>query len=67
MKCVEAVAWSVSKPIEEALRLEREAFISLMNSPESRALRHVFAAERAAGKIADLPQGTPLREIRKVA
>jgi 3-hydroxyacyl-CoA dehydrogenase len=38
-----------------------------MNSPESRALRHVFQAERAAGKIADLPEGTPLREIRKVA
>ena len=38
-----------------------------MSSPESRALRHVFAAERAAGKIADLPEGTPLREIRKVA
>ncbi len=66
-KCLEAVAASVSKPFDEALRLEREAFISLMNSPESRALRHVFAAERAAGKIADLPEGTPLREIRKVA
>jgi 3-hydroxyacyl-CoA dehydrogenase len=66
-KCLEAVAASVSKPFDEALRLEREAFISLMNSPESRALRHVFTAERAAGKIADLPEGTPLREIRKVA
>jgi 3-hydroxyacyl-CoA dehydrogenase len=66
-KCLEAVAASASKPFDEALRLEREAFITLMNSPESRALRHVFAAERAAGKIADLPEGTPLREIRKVA
>jgi 3-hydroxyacyl-CoA dehydrogenase len=66
-RCLEAVAASVSKPFDEALRLEREAFISLMNTPESRALRHVFAAERAAGKIADLPEGTPLREIRKVA
>jgi 3-hydroxyacyl-CoA dehydrogenase len=66
LKCVEAVAWSVSKPIDEALRLERETFMTLMNTPESRALRHVFGAQRAAGKIADLPQGTPLREIRKV-
>jgi len=38
LKCVEAVAWSVSKPIDEALRLERESFLSLMNTPESRAL-----------------------------
>ncbi len=67
LKCVEAVAAAVSKPFDEGLRFEREAFISLMNSPESRALRHVFTATRAAGKIADLPEGTPLREIRKVA
>jgi len=66
MRCVEAVAHSVSKPFDEALRLERETFTMLMNSPESRALRHVFAAERAAGKITGLPEGTPLREIRKV-
>jgi 3-hydroxyacyl-CoA dehydrogenase len=66
LKCVEAVAWSLDKPIDEALRLERDTFIGLMSTPESRALRHVFAAERAAGKIADLPEGAPLREIRKV-
>ena len=66
LKCVEAVAMSVSKPIDEALRLERESFLSLMNTPESRALRHIFAAERAATKIADVPEDTALRPIKKV-
>ena len=66
LKCVEAVAMSVSKPIDEALRLERESFMALMNTPESRALRHIFAAERAATKIADVPEDTPLRPIQKV-
>jgi len=66
LKCVEAVAMSVSKPIDEALRLERESFMALMNTPESRALRHIFAAERAASKIADVPDDTPLRPIKKV-
>ena len=66
LKCVEAVAMCLSKPFDEALRLEREMFLALMNTPESRALRHVFAAERAAGKIADLPDGTPLRPVAKV-
>jgi 3-hydroxyacyl-CoA dehydrogenase len=66
LKCLEAVAWSLSKPFEEGLRLEREAFLALMATPESRALRHVFTAERAARKIANLPEGTPLRDIRKV-
>ena len=66
LKCVEAVGWALSKPFDEGLRLEREAFFALMNTPESRALRHVFAAERAAGKIPGLPEGTPLRAITKV-
>jgi len=66
LKCLEAVAWSMSKPFEEGLRLEREAFLALMATPESRSLRHVFTAERAARKIANLPEGTPLRDIRKV-
>lgn len=34
-----------------------------MASPESLALRHVFAAERAATKIPDVPADTPLRPI----
>ncbi|MEN9629888.1 MAG: hypothetical protein RJA10_3116, partial [Pseudomonadota bacterium] len=51
MKCVEAVALSVSKPFDEGLRLEREMFLGLMNTPESRAQRHVFTAERAASKL----------------
>ena len=66
LKCVEAVAMSVSKPIDEALRLERESFMALMNTPESRALRHVFGAERAASKIAGVPDDVALRPIRKV-
>ena len=66
LKCVEAVANSLSKPFDEGLRLEREAFVTLMATPESRALRHVFAAERAATKIADVPDTTPLRPINSV-
>jgi 3-hydroxyacyl-CoA dehydrogenase len=65
MRCVEAVAAAVNKPFDEGLRAEREAFVTLMATPESRALRHVFTAERAAAKV-DLPAGTPLREIHKV-
>ncbi|MEO8056974.1 MAG: 3-hydroxyacyl-CoA dehydrogenase NAD-binding domain-containing protein [Burkholderiales bacterium] len=66
LKCVDAVAASVSKPFDEGLRLEREAFVALMATNESRALRHVFAAERAATKVADVPEGTPLRTMNSV-
>ena len=66
LKCVDAVAASVTKSFDEGAQLEREAFVALMNTPESRALRHVFAAERAASKLPDVPEGTPLRTIASV-
>ena len=67
LKCFEAVAASVTKPFDEGVKVEREGFLYLMATPESRALRHVFAAERAATKIPDVPEGTALRPIASVA
>jgi 3-hydroxyacyl-CoA dehydrogenase len=66
VKCVEAVGWAATKPFDEGLRLEREAFVTLMATPEARALRHVFTAERAARKVPGLPEDTKPRGIRKV-
>ncbi len=63
LKCVEAVAASI-KPFEEGAPIERQLFIELLNSPESKALRHVFLAERAASKVPDVPEDTPTRPIR---
>jgi 3-hydroxyacyl-CoA dehydrogenase len=67
LKCVEAVAASVRMKFEDGMKLEREIFMALMLTPESRALRHAFMAERAASKIPDVPADTPTRPIRKVA
>ncbi|GAA3999729.1 3-hydroxyacyl-CoA dehydrogenase NAD-binding domain-containing protein [Comamonas faecalis] len=68
LKCLDAVeAAATHKKFDDGLKVERELFIQLMWSPESRALRHLFFAERAASKIPDVPAGTPLREIKKVA
>ena len=66
LKCVDAVANAVGKPFDEGLRLEREAFMAMMITPESRALRHVFTAERAAAKLPDVPADTTLRDIKTV-
>lgn len=66
VQCVECVADSVTQSFDEGLKRERAAFFALMNTPESRALRHVFAAERAAGKLPDVPADTPTRPIAKV-
>jgi 3-hydroxyacyl-CoA dehydrogenase len=66
LKCVEAVAATTAKSFEEGIKLEREYFDWLVATPQSLALRHVFAAERAAGKIPDVPADTPMRRIEKV-
>ncbi|MCY7314173.1 MAG: enoyl-CoA hydratase/isomerase family protein [Rubrivivax sp.] len=66
-KCVDAVQASVGNSFDDGMALERDIFIALMMTPESKALRHAFIGERAAAKIADVPQDTPLRAIKKVA
>ncbi|MGI4845693.1 MAG: 3-hydroxyacyl-CoA dehydrogenase NAD-binding domain-containing protein [Janthinobacterium lividum] len=67
LECVETVAASVSKPFEEGLSFERERFLYLMQTPESKALRHAFMAERAASKVPDVPADTPVRKIERAA
>ena len=67
LKCVEAVAASVSRRFDDGMRYERELFTALMFTPESKALRHTFMAERATSKIPDIPADTLLRNIAKVA
>ena len=66
-KCVEAVAAAVTKKFDDGLKFERDLFLELVQTPESKALRHAFFGERAASKIPDVPADTPLREIRSAA
>lgn len=66
-KCVNAVEAAVLRPFDEGVKFERECFVALVQSPESKALRHSFLGERAAAKIADVPDDTPIRSIERVA
>ncbi|MGC1173078.1 3-hydroxyacyl-CoA dehydrogenase NAD-binding domain-containing protein [Polaromonas sp.] len=66
-KCVDAVEAATKKKFDDGMAFEREIFINLMWTPESKALRHIFAAERAASKIPDVPEDTPKREIKSIA
>jgi 3-hydroxyacyl-CoA dehydrogenase len=67
LKCIDAVEAAVLKPFEEGLKVENSLFIELVNTPQSKALRHAFFAMRAAAKIPDVPSSTPLRAIKSVA
>src|SRR5450755_3681432 len=63
LKCVDAVAASTTLKFDDGMKLERELFMGLMFTPESRALRHAFMAERATSKIPDVPESTPTRAV----
>jgi 3-hydroxyacyl-CoA dehydrogenase len=65
--CIDAIEACVTAPtFDEGVRKEREIFLNLLQGSESRAIRHVFFAERAAAKIADVPPKTPVRPIASV-
>ena len=66
-KCVDAVQAATKKKFDEGMVIERELFINLMWTPECRALRHLFMSQRAASKIADVPDTTPTRTIKQIA
>src|SRR5690606_25146169 len=42
MKCIDAVQAAATRPFDEGIRVERELFSYLVQTPESKALRHAF-------------------------
>jgi len=66
-ECVECIAAALDLPFEDGLKFERERFMALTQTAESKALRHAFFAERAAGKVPDVPSDTPVRAIKSAA
>ena len=66
-KCVDAVEAATKQKFDAGMAVEREIFLNLMLTPECRALRHIFMAERAASKIPDVPSDTPQRAVKSVA
>ena len=67
LKCIEAVEAAATQKFEEGMATERQIFINLMMSSESRALRHLFLGERAASKIPDIDSSIQARDIKSVA
>ena len=66
LKCVDALEAAVLRPFDDGIAFERDAFIVLVNSAESRALRHAFFGERAASKVADIGTEIKPRDVRKI-
>jgi 3-hydroxyacyl-CoA dehydrogenase len=64
---VDAIEAAITLDFEAGSKRERELFADCVLSDESRALRHLFFAEREVAKIPDIPKDTPTREIARAA
>jgi 3-hydroxyacyl-CoA dehydrogenase len=66
-RIVDAVELGVTLPASEAAQRTRELFLGLMASTESKALRHLFFAEREASKLPADCRAAGARPIARVA
>ena len=60
-EAVRLVRLAATASLSDGLAEERRTFVELRDSEEAAALRHVFFAERAAGKVEGLDAVTPRR------
>jgi 3-hydroxyacyl-CoA dehydrogenase len=63
----DAVGYAIDLPFDEGLKKERESFLKLVASDQSKAQRHAFFAEREAAKVSGVPEGTKPRKVDRVA
>ena len=63
---IDAMEASLNEGFAKGIALERQHFLRLRGGRQAAALRHIFFAEREAGKVADLKDIQP-RAIEKVA
>jgi len=64
---VDAIEAGVQQGFDRGSQREREIFAECVVSTESKALRHLFFAERDVAKVPDVPKDTPTRDIRRAS
>ena len=64
--CMKAIEAAVTLPFDQGIARERELFLGLVSSTQSKAQRYVFFAEREARKVPDLPDSTPTLPVESV-
>jgi 3-hydroxyacyl-CoA dehydrogenase len=63
LRCIASVRAATELPFEKGLERERAMFLELAASPQSRAQRHAFLAERAAAKVPNIQSTTAVRAL----
>jgi 3-hydroxyacyl-CoA dehydrogenase len=66
-KAVDAIEGVFTLDFDKGSARERELFADCVTSHESRALVHMFFADREAAKVPDVPKATPVSRIERAA
>ncbi|MFC6590846.1 3-hydroxyacyl-CoA dehydrogenase NAD-binding domain-containing protein [Deinococcus lacus] len=64
---VDLAQMAAERPFEEGWEAEGRLFVQAKDSPQARALRHAFFAERAAAKVPGVTRDTPRRTVGQVS
>src|SRR5262245_30961558 len=64
---IDGIEAAMTRPFDEGSLRERELFADCVISSESKALRHLFFAERDAAKVPDVPKDTSTTDIKRAA
>ena len=64
---VDAIEAGIQHGFDRGSEREREIFAECVVSNESKALRHLFFAEREVAKVPDVPRDTPIKDIKRAA
>ena len=64
--CLKSIELSTQRPLHEALDIDSVSFRELLETPQARAMIHLFFAEREANKIPGVPRDTATRDITSV-
>lgn len=63
-KAIESVRGALTMAFADGMANEARLFADCRQSPQSRALQHLFFAERQVGKLTGVPAGTATRPVR---
>jgi 3-hydroxyacyl-CoA dehydrogenase len=67
LACIDCVEAAVTKPFAEGIAFERETFQRCRTSPQSKAQRHAFFAEREVRRVRGVDEGTRELTIARAA
>src|SRR5215472_12021664 len=67
LAAIDSVEAATKLPFEEGCKVEQRLFTECLFSPQSKALIHVFFAEREVAKIPGMPKDAPLIPVRSAA